>query len=107
MHPAHEYRNDRQQERRQPRLPCGEGHRQCGRSSRERPFAHRRNCSSADRARQPPAYTAARMAGGFERQVRARQEFQRRNPSWLDSVSRYRALIGACVDTGSSNPRPR
>ncbi len=34
------------------------------------------------------------MADGFERQVRARDEYQRRNPSWMDSVSRYRALIG-------------
>jgi SAM-dependent methyltransferase len=41
------------------------------------------------------------MAGGFERQVRARQEFQRRNPSWLDSVSRYRALIGDVSTLGA------
>ena len=37
------------------------------------------------------------MAAGFERQVRAREEYRRRNPSWTDSVSRYRALIGAAA----------
>ena len=35
------------------------------------------------------------MASGFERQVRAREEYRRRNPSWTDSVSRYRALVGS------------
>jgi SAM-dependent methyltransferase len=42
------------------------------------------------------------MAEGFERQVRAREEYRRRHPSWVDSVSRYRALIG-----GVSAPRAR
>jgi SAM-dependent methyltransferase len=41
------------------------------------------------------------MAGGFERQVRARNEYQRRNPSWVDSVSRYRALIGSVSTPGA------
>jgi SAM-dependent methyltransferase len=41
------------------------------------------------------------MAGGFERQVRARDEYQRRNPSWVDSVSRYRALIGNVSTPGA------
>ena len=41
------------------------------------------------------------MAEGFERQVRARQEYRRRNPSWLDSVSRYRALIGDVSHPGA------
>jgi SAM-dependent methyltransferase len=41
------------------------------------------------------------MAHGFERQVRARAEYQRRNPSWVDSVSRYRALIGAASRRGA------
>ncbi len=41
------------------------------------------------------------MAHGFERQVRAREEYQRRNPSWLDSVSRYRALIGELSAQGA------
>lgn len=41
------------------------------------------------------------MADGFERQVRARQEYRRRNPSWLDSVSRYRALIGDVSTPGA------
>jgi SAM-dependent methyltransferase len=41
------------------------------------------------------------MAGGFERQVRARAEYQRRNPSWVDSVSRYRAMIGAASGQGA------
>jgi len=35
------------------------------------------------------------MVAGFERQVRAREEYRRRNPSWTDSVSRYRSLIGS------------
>ncbi len=35
------------------------------------------------------------MASGFERQVRAREEYRRRNPTWVDSVSRYRALVGS------------
>jgi len=41
------------------------------------------------------------MASGFERQVRARDEYQRRNPSWVDSVSRYRALVGSNAPRGS------
>jgi SAM-dependent methyltransferase len=41
------------------------------------------------------------MAAGFERQVRAREEYQRRNPSWLDSVSRYRALIDGASSRGA------
>jgi SAM-dependent methyltransferase len=41
------------------------------------------------------------MAAGFERQVRAREEYRRRNPSWSDSVSRYRALIGASAPPGA------
>ncbi len=46
-------------------------------------------------------YTAARIAGGFERQVRARAEYQRRNPSWVDSVSQYRALIESVSSRGA------
>jgi SAM-dependent methyltransferase len=46
-------------------------------------------------------YTAARMAAGFERQVRAREEYRRRNPSWIDSVTRYRALIGTAASNGA------
>jgi SAM-dependent methyltransferase len=41
------------------------------------------------------------MAAGFERQVRAREEYRRRNPSWTDSVSRYRALIGSAAARGA------
>jgi SAM-dependent methyltransferase len=41
------------------------------------------------------------MAGGFERQVRARDEYRRRNPSWVDSVTRYRALIGIAAQPGA------
>ncbi len=41
------------------------------------------------------------MAAGFERQVRAREEYRRRNPSWLDSVTRYRALIGTAASNGA------
>lgn len=41
------------------------------------------------------------MAAGFERQVRARDEYRRRNPSWVDSVSRYRALIGDAASGGA------
>ena len=41
------------------------------------------------------------MAGGFERQVRARDEYRRRNPSWVDSVARYRALIGSLAHPGA------
>jgi SAM-dependent methyltransferase len=41
------------------------------------------------------------MAAGFERQVRAREEYRRRNPSWTDSVSRYRALIGSAAAPGA------
>jgi SAM-dependent methyltransferase len=41
------------------------------------------------------------MAGGFERQVRARDEYRRRNPSWVDSVTRYRALIGSVAHPGA------
>ena len=41
------------------------------------------------------------MAAGFERQVRVREEYQRRNPSWVDSVSRYRALIDRASSRGA------
>ncbi|HVC42818.1 MAG TPA: class I SAM-dependent methyltransferase [Candidatus Saccharimonadales bacterium] len=41
------------------------------------------------------------MAAGFERQVRAREEYQRRNPSWVDSVSRYRELIAGVSSRGA------
>jgi SAM-dependent methyltransferase len=41
------------------------------------------------------------MAGGFERQVRARDEYRRRNPSWVDSVTRYRDLIGTIAQPGA------
>jgi SAM-dependent methyltransferase len=41
------------------------------------------------------------MASGFERQVRAREEYQRRNPTWVDSVSRYRVLIGTASSQGA------
>jgi SAM-dependent methyltransferase len=41
------------------------------------------------------------MAAGFERQVRAREEYQRRNPSWVDSVSLYRAMIGRVSSPGA------
>jgi SAM-dependent methyltransferase len=41
------------------------------------------------------------MAAGFERQVRARKEYRRRNPTWVDSVTRYRALIAAASSQGA------
>jgi SAM-dependent methyltransferase len=41
------------------------------------------------------------MAGGFERQTRVREEYRRRNPSWADSVTRYRALIGSAAHPGA------
>jgi len=41
------------------------------------------------------------MAAGFERQVRAREEYGRRHPSWTDSVGRYRALIGDAANPGA------
>jgi SAM-dependent methyltransferase len=41
------------------------------------------------------------MAHGFERQLRVRAEYQRRNPSWLDSVSRYRAMIATASEPGA------
>jgi SAM-dependent methyltransferase len=41
------------------------------------------------------------MEAGFERQVRAREEYRRRNPSWTDSVSRYRALVGSVAPPGA------
>jgi SAM-dependent methyltransferase len=41
------------------------------------------------------------MAGGFERQVSAREEYRRRNPSWVDSVTRYRAMIGRVAQPGA------
>jgi SAM-dependent methyltransferase len=41
------------------------------------------------------------MAHGFERQLRVRAEYQRRNPSWLDSVSLYRAMIGTASEPGA------
>ena len=41
------------------------------------------------------------MAAGFERQVRARREYQRRNPSWIDSVTRYRSLIADASRSGA------
>ncbi|HEY6470193.1 MAG TPA: class I SAM-dependent methyltransferase [Candidatus Dormibacteraeota bacterium] len=41
------------------------------------------------------------MAGGFERQLRARDEYRRRNPSWADSVTRYRTLIGSVARPGA------
>jgi SAM-dependent methyltransferase len=41
------------------------------------------------------------MAHGFERQVRAREEYQRRNPSWVDSVSMYRSLIATVSAPGA------
>jgi SAM-dependent methyltransferase len=41
------------------------------------------------------------MASGFERQVRAREEYRRRHPSWVDSVSRYRALVGSLSSSGA------
>ena len=41
------------------------------------------------------------MAGGFERQVRARDEYRRRNPAWVDSVTRYRSLIGSNAHPGA------
>jgi SAM-dependent methyltransferase len=70
------------------------------RSSRERPFAHRANCISATAATIGD-YTAARMAAGFERQTRARQEYRRRNPSWVDGVRMYQTLIGAVSADGA------
>jgi SAM-dependent methyltransferase len=41
------------------------------------------------------------MAHGFERQFRVRAEYQRRNPSWVDSVGRYRAMIGTASEPGA------
>ena len=41
------------------------------------------------------------MAQGFERQVRAREEYRRRHPSWSDSVARYRTLIGRVSSPGA------
>jgi SAM-dependent methyltransferase len=41
------------------------------------------------------------MAGGFERQTRVREEYRRRTPSWVDSVARYRALIGGAATPGA------
>jgi SAM-dependent methyltransferase len=41
------------------------------------------------------------MASGFERQVRAREEYRRRNPTWTDSVSLYRSLIGESAHPGA------
>jgi SAM-dependent methyltransferase len=41
------------------------------------------------------------MAHGFERQLRARAEYQRRNPSWVDSVSGYRTMIGTASRQGA------
>ncbi|MFZ0129780.1 MAG: methyltransferase domain-containing protein [Candidatus Dormiibacterota bacterium] len=41
------------------------------------------------------------MTSGFERQTRARAEYRRRNPSWVDSVSRYRALIAKISSPGA------
>jgi SAM-dependent methyltransferase len=41
------------------------------------------------------------MAGGFERQTRVREEYRRRNPTWVDSVTRYRALIGSAAPPGA------
>ena len=41
------------------------------------------------------------MASGFDRQVRVRDEYQRRNPEWVDSVRRYRALIEAASAPGA------
>ena len=41
------------------------------------------------------------MGSGFERQVRARDEYHRRNPTWVDSVSRYRVLVGSRAPRGS------
>ncbi len=41
------------------------------------------------------------MAHGFERQVHAREEYRRRNPSWVDSVSMYRSLIGTVSTPGA------
>jgi SAM-dependent methyltransferase len=41
------------------------------------------------------------MSAGFERQLSARAEYQRRNPSWVDSVRMYQALIGAATSQGA------
>ncbi len=41
------------------------------------------------------------MAAGFERQVRAREEYRRRHPTWVDSVTRYRALIATASSRGA------
>jgi SAM-dependent methyltransferase len=41
------------------------------------------------------------MASGFERQVRVREEYRRRNPSWVDSVTRYRSMIGEVAADGA------
>jgi SAM-dependent methyltransferase len=70
------------------------------RSSRERPFAHRGNCISAT-AGTSADYTPARMAAGFERQIRVREEYRRRNPSWVDSVRMYQTLVGNVAADGA------
>jgi SAM-dependent methyltransferase len=41
------------------------------------------------------------MASGFDRQVRVRDEYRRRNPEWVDSVRRYRALIEEASSPGA------
>ena len=41
------------------------------------------------------------MASGYDRQMRAREEYRRRTPSWVDSVSRYRSLVGSVAPAGS------
>jgi SAM-dependent methyltransferase len=41
------------------------------------------------------------MASGFERQVRVRAEYHRRNPGWVDSVARYRSMIGEVATGGA------
>jgi SAM-dependent methyltransferase len=41
------------------------------------------------------------MASGFDRQMRARDEYRRRHPSWVGSVRRYRALIESVSSSGA------
>jgi SAM-dependent methyltransferase len=41
------------------------------------------------------------MAAGFKPQVRAREEYRRRNPSWVDSVRMYQTLIGTASSQGA------
>jgi SAM-dependent methyltransferase len=41
------------------------------------------------------------MSAGFERQQSARAEYRRRNPSWVDSVRMYRALIERAASQGA------